>query len=138
MCACLLAPVLASAVISAGLFIWAAVGAAPDLEAILGLSKTYLPLFVVLAIYVTAIATPAMIVLGLPFQYWLAKSGWNAWWYVTLPAFLVGSFAGAVLLSTVGFLFGGVIGGLSGFFAWLIRRPDRDHMFDHGAKALKT
>jgi hypothetical protein len=80
--------------------------------------------------------------LGLAWHTIASKRGWRIKKYYWFPGLLIGAAVGAAMsfpfVADVGFdsgwwawacigtLYAGAIGGFTGLFAWLIRRPDRD------------
>lgn len=128
--ACALAPLLVAATVALGVILWnLATRGVPQTPPTLDMIFGVWSFAVVIGLY----ATPAMIVIGLPVQAWMSKRGWNAWWHMTLPAAVMGGVLWTALMPVAiaqTLAFGAGLGALCGFYAWVIRRPDRDHLFD--------
>jgi hypothetical protein len=86
-------------------------------------------------LYLALFAVPVAVILGLPTHIILKRTGrTSAIWYAATGGFAGVLVSGILFVTAVGdgsliaiLLLGILSGGLTGFFAWLIRRPDRDN-----------
>jgi hypothetical protein len=72
-----------------------------------------------------------MVLIGLPIQAQMARHKLIHWWWYPVCAFWCGGVVAAAIMPSAAltmFSVGAFVGALAGFFAWLIRRPDLDHL----------
>jgi len=129
--ACFLGPAFAGVVVGAGQQLAQALS---DKDAAhLGSPIEVLVMFALNAALPIVFGTLPMLAIGLPVQAIMAMRGATAWFWYAPTAAIAGASVAIAILPMGGFYImglGALYGGLAGFFAWAIRRPDKDRLYD--------
>jgi hypothetical protein len=131
MLACVLGPALAGLVVGVGSSLLALLtgNAAMNGGSVLAL----FPALLAWAAFPVVFGTVPMLLIGLPIQAWMQRRGVTGLLWHVAPAALAGGLMFLTILvaaGAFGFAYGALYGGLAGAFAWAIRRPDRDALYD--------